>query len=372
MKRIVPIIILCIGVVAASPALCQKKKAKVLFDAGVTALEQKDYSKALQSFQDAYSLSPHWAVLAHIGTCYARLDQPEKAIQSFQTYLEEGGKQIPPDERKTAEEMIVQQKRKLGTLVLSVGKDGVEALIDGESIGKSPFNDIVLSPGLHEIAVIFGPSDIVKRKIDLLSGQEFILRIEQEKHVSTAPETTLVQESESKPKKSETKTSQMEETNPVFSAPPSSSEKVKGSAVPFGLSLGLTIADLIATGVSWGLFSYYNSSAKNYKNDLDLQVEIYGWDFTWEETCSQIKVSTKSEEYYCNTELNRRDFVKKADTWKIVGIATSAALGVTLTTTLIFGLNRHWFGGSKNNEAALSFIPFVSPKENGFVLSLSF
>lgn len=373
MKRIVPVVILCLGVAVASPALCQKKKAKALFDSGVAALEQKNYAKALQTFQEAYQVSPHWAVLAHIGTCYMKMDQPSKAIEAFDKYLKEGGTKIPPDERKTAEEMILQQKRKLGVLVLSVGKDGVEALVDGNSIGKSPFEEVVLNPGNHEIAVIFGDKDIVKRDINLMAGQEFLLRIEQETHVSTAPPAPTAEIEERKEEESES-ASPESEMLPVFSPPPPESGK-KGSPVPFAVALGVTITDAIATGISWGFFTYYTASANNYQNTLNgMSVDARFSDFTWDETCAvpYQEVATKEEEYFCNTEANRRDFVLRADTWMIVGIATSSVLVVSTTLTIVFGLNRHWFGGSKGDSAAVSIAPLLGPKENGLMLNVRF
>ena len=372
MKRIVPVMMLCLGVAVASPAFGQKKKAKALFDAGVTALEQKNYEKALSSFQDAYEVSPHWAVLAHIGTCYAKLNRPEKAIEAFEKYLADGGDKIPPDERKTAEQLISQQKRKLGVLVLSVGKEGVEALVDGASIGKSPFEEVVLPPGQHEVAVVFGENDVVRRNIDVVAGQEFLLRIEQETHVSNAPpEAAFTEETRER----EGVSSMQEESDalPMFSPPPAAAE-VKGSPVPFAVMLGITLADAVAVGVSWGFFTYYTASANNYQTTLDgMSAADSRWsDYTWEDTCSQSVLLTDEEVYYCNTEINRRDFLNKADTWKIVGIATSATLVVTATVAIIFGVNRHWFGGSKGETAALSVSPMLGPEQNGLMLNLQF
>lgn len=370
MKNIVPILMLCIGVAVACPALGQKKKAKVLFDEGVAALEQKKYGEALLAFEEAYEISPHWAVLAHIGTCYARLDRPVKAVKNFEKYLADGGNKITPDERKTAENMIAQQKQKLGVLVLSVGKEGVEALVDGETLGKSPFEEILLSPGSHEVAVIFDTRDIVKRDIDLAGGEVFVLRVEQETHVSTVPPPVVVptppveKKIEPVPEK--------EEAAPVFNPPPAEAE-VEGSLVPFGVLLGITIADAIATGISWGFFTYYRGSANNYKSTLDgLRDEPNFSDFTWDDTCSQQSLSLDTEVYFCKIESERRDFMDKSDKWMVAGIAASATLAVTGTLTVLFGVNRHWFGGSGEDSADFSFVPLLGPGENGLMLNVSF
>ena len=373
MKRIVPVVMLCLGVAVASPAFAQKKKAKSLFDAGVTALDQKNYKKALSSFQDAYEVSPHWAVLAHIGTCYTKLNRPAKAIAAFEKYLDEGGDRIPSDERKTAEELIAQQKRKLGVLVLSVGKDGIEALVDGASIGKSPFGEVFLPPGKHEIAVVFNDSDVVRRNIDMVAGQEFLLRIEQETHVSNAPAVPAVTE-ETRERDGTSSMQEESDSLPMFSPPPAAS-KVKGSPVPFAVMLGVTLADAVAVGVSWGFFTYYKSSANNYQTKLEGMAEADSsvWEgLTWEDNCSQRVLPTDQEVYFCNTESKRRDFLDKADTWKIVGIATSATFVVTATVAILFGVNRHWFGGSKAESVALSISSMLGSDQNGLMLNLQF
>ncbi len=372
MKRIVPVVVLCLGVVVASPALCQKRKAKVLFDAGVSALEKKDYSRALQSFEDAYDVSPHWAVLAHIGTCYAKLNQPLKSIEALEKYLADGGDKISPDERKIAENMIAEQKQKIGILALTVTKDGVEALVDGKPIGTSPFDEVSLTPGRHVVEVVFGENDVVKREITLTPGQEFLLAVEQETHVPEMPP-----EQPAPPPQTE---NPPQETGGEPAPPPESPQSPataaqKGSPIPFATTLGITIADGIATGISWGFFVYFTTSANNYQNTLNgMSVDQRFEDFTWAETCAPgRKLYTDEEVYYCNTESNRRDFVRNSDTWKIVGIATSSVLAVSTALTIVFGINRHWFGGSKGESGtSLSMMPLVSPTSQGLMLNVTF
>ncbi len=374
MKIFVPVFMLCLGLTVASPAFCQKKKAKVLFDAGVNALEHKDYAKALKSFQDAYEVSPHWAVLAHIGTCFVKMGQPEKAIESFEQYLEQGRDKIPPDERKNAEEMIVQEKQKIGVLVLSVAEDGIEALIDGASIGTSPYKETVLKPGTHEIVVRFAENDIVKRDIEISGGQELVLRVERETHVSTAPQPVPVEKPRIKP----VETQSVQEPAPV-DTPPAVEDKVKkkGSPVPFGIALGVTIADAAAVAVSWALYGYNKQSASNYGLTLDTLAggDSTFSDYSWDQ-CIEGQIYFESLRYYCNTESARRDFDRKTDIWKIVGIATSSVLGVTIPLTIVFGVNRHWFGGSKGDDAesvaSFSFVPVLGPDQNGIAMGVSF
>ena len=368
-------ILLVFSMTLATPALCQKERAKELFDKGVTALERKNFKNALSAFEEAYEISPHWAVLAHIGTCYANLNKPLKAIAALNQYLEDGGNKIPDNERETAMEIIQYQRRKIGVLLLSVEKRGVEALVDGESIGMSPFDEKPLLPGSHEVAVVFGKGDVVRRNFNIEAGQEYLLRIEQEQHMATAPVPPTVRTVEEMPK-SEQEAREQAMSDPGFSAPPEESEgsKVVGSLIPFWIALGLTGASVATAAVGWGLFAHYKLSEGNYDDYLKTiqKVNTRFKDFTWEETCKKEKEDdlTDASAHYCNAELNRRDYAKRADQWFIVGIAGSAAAVVSGALSIIFYVNRDWFGDS--DEIAFNVAPVLNRSTSGLSLTLQF
>ncbi len=154
----IPILTVLI-VALALPSLSiadNKTKARRLFDRGVVALEEHNYKVALNSFKAAYEASPHWAVLAHIGTCYAKLNRPVDAIRAFELFLETGGPDIPEEERSSAQKLLDEQRKKVGRLILLVDPAGTEVKIDGESVGTSPFDPILIKTGPHHIIAIRG------------------------------------------------------------------------------------------------------------------------------------------------------------------------------------------------------------------------
>ena len=372
-KNAVVFILLSLAITLSSPAFCQKKRAKELFDEGVSALEKRNFKKALDTFEEAYEISPHWAVLAHIGTCHANLNQPIKAIEALNQYLEDGGNNIPEDEIATAKEIIKNQRKKVGVLILSVKDEGVEALVDGESIGNSPFKEKLLLPGTHEVAVVFAENDIVRRNFEISAGQEYLLRIEQEQHLSTAPPPppTLTQPEPTPSPEEEEKETPL----PTFSAPPMQEEMGKSNLTPFYIALGFTVASAAVAGVGWGFYTHYKLSESNYADYLATikSVDSRFEDYTWEDTCQTIKQTEKTAVHYCNTELTRRDFADSADTWFIVGIAGSGSLLVSGTLTIVFYTLRYRLGRNKERSPmAVNVFPHISSESSGLHLSVNF
>jgi hypothetical protein len=161
---------------AAAPAHAQKAKAKKLFDQGVAAMDEYDYKAALSSFTEAYKAAPHWAVLAHIGNCHAKLNQPVESIKAYEQYLKEGGEDIPADQRDSARKALEEQKRKVGTLILLVKPSNAKVNIDGEVIGSPPFEEISLKAGPHHILVIRDGVE-EERDISIYSGKELTVKM---------------------------------------------------------------------------------------------------------------------------------------------------------------------------------------------------
>jgi hypothetical protein len=299
------------------------------------------------------------------------LGQPIKAIDALERYLEEGGTQIPANEKETATTMIQEEKKKVGVLVLKVERDGVEAKVDGEVIGTSPFDEMMLMPGPHQVAVRFGEHDIVTRSIELEGGEELLLRIQEEKHAAApaAPVSEAEEETEEEPSR--------------YGYPPDEEEDEEvdegdgeGSLVPFYISAVVAGVGLVGGGIGFGFFLHYNASEKNYAKyiaDLQANQEEFA-DFTWEETCSSQTVDSEPAEHYCNKEINRRDFEKRKGQWLIIGAVGAGVFGLALVPTILFAVNRHWFAddGEDENVAGLSLTPVIGPDQRGLMLNLSF
>jgi len=160
----------------AAPADAQKAKAKKEFDKGVSSMDAHDYKEALDHFQAAYEAAPHWAVLAHIGNCHAKLNDPVKSIKAYEQYLKDGGDEIDDEQRAAARQNLEEQRKKVGVLQLLVKPKESEVTIDGEKLGNPPFEEILLKAGPHHILVVRNDEE-VEQDFTVEAGKEKIMKI---------------------------------------------------------------------------------------------------------------------------------------------------------------------------------------------------
>jgi tetratricopeptide (TPR) repeat protein len=97
-----------------------------------THLNLLEYQEALDAYKEAYKLSRDPELLFHIGQCYDQLKQPERALNSYETYLT-----LAPDgPLRAAVESLVSQRRaalqgsSLGTSIKETPNSNASLLID--------------------------------------------------------------------------------------------------------------------------------------------------------------------------------------------------------------------------------------------------
>jgi len=390
---------LCLGLLLTGQVAAQDKRqvAKRFFDKAVASLEKNNYREALDLFEKAYTTSPHWMVLAHIGTCQAKLGEPAKAIAALERYLSEGGGLIPSEERQRATDLLESQRQKVGVLHLIVSPKGSEALIDGESVGKAPFAPILLRSGSHKISVIL-ENKTEERSVNITAGQEQTVRIPSEQIIirpvapvtpppatidynKTAPPTASSEELEAEPRWS--KEDRVEQTENQGAK----QEMPNGPSAPFYAMIGLMAAGVVTGGVGWGFFGYYYASEQNYHNELDraLQRPPYsdaidsGRTFTWKDTCNSghatgdtVPVNDPLDEYYCNTEKSRRDYAKGVNTAMIPAIVGTGVTVLAAGMAILFYFNPQWFDKKDANSPQVSLLPIATGSHAGLLLTGSF
>jgi len=73
---------------------------------GIELANQGRFQAALDEFEAAYALSPHFAVLYNIGQARIALGQPREAREALSRYLREGAAEVPPARRQQVQEQI--------------------------------------------------------------------------------------------------------------------------------------------------------------------------------------------------------------------------------------------------------------------------
>lgn len=125
-------------------------EAAAAFDQGTQYFAGEQYALALESFQTAYRLRAHPAILLNVAACFDRLGQAPQAVAEYLRYRRLRGSGIEPERRRFVEESL----RRLGPQVafVWVRPPGPGALVrlDGSpvEIGEDP---LVLPPGHHRV-----------------------------------------------------------------------------------------------------------------------------------------------------------------------------------------------------------------------------
>lgn len=127
--------------------------AKKHFQAGVDFLTDPDgarYEEALREFRAAYADSPSWKILGNLGLSALKLERNGEALDAYERYLKEGGKDIEAAERAQIEKDLRLLRSSSTPLTLSAqGVSGDVELIDQrpKPNGTSALNTYTVAAG---------------------------------------------------------------------------------------------------------------------------------------------------------------------------------------------------------------------------------
>lgn len=163
--------LLCVFLLAAAPAAAQEvqitDEARQHFKAGVNFMQDPDgarYEEAYREFKAAYAASPSWKILGNLGITSMKLERDGEAIDAMERYLNEGGDELPPEER-------AQFERDLSTLRASVVKVRLTSVPPGATVtdervpvqGSNVINRYTLTDGELAIGIRSGHHRMVAR-----------------------------------------------------------------------------------------------------------------------------------------------------------------------------------------------------------------
>jgi PEGA domain/Tetratricopeptide repeat len=126
--------------------------ARKHFNRGLGQAERGDFARALQEFEAAYALKPHYSALYNIGQAHAALAQPVEAIRAFERYLDEAGNRVSYVRRQQVRELVVRNRAKLGEVRLLGVTETTRVWLDGTEIDRSALSEpLLLLPGRHTV-----------------------------------------------------------------------------------------------------------------------------------------------------------------------------------------------------------------------------
>ena len=150
----------------------QENPAKDHFYKGLGLYQAKKYKEALDAFEEAYRIHPHWKLRYNIAMCHYMLKHNAQAANQISAFLEEGGDEVPLDQVNHAGHILEELEDKVGILRVwgKLGKSVV--IVDGRVLEDiEPGKAVFLEPGLHSVSIVLGKNALVEEEIDMEAGK---------------------------------------------------------------------------------------------------------------------------------------------------------------------------------------------------------
>lgn len=138
---------------AAAAETNPQAEARRHHERGLGSLKNKAFGEAIAELNQAYDLGHEFVVLYDIAQAYVGMEQPVFAVKAFKRYLDEAGKRILPERRKSIEALIAEQQRRIATVTVRATIAGTVIRVDGIEVGKAPLAaPIELGAGPHNVS----------------------------------------------------------------------------------------------------------------------------------------------------------------------------------------------------------------------------
>jgi hypothetical protein len=316
--------VLAAVMVISSMAMGDEKmaRAKAAHQQGVEFFMAGKYEEASLAFREAKKMRPTWKLDYNIGQCEAASKRYGMALEAFESYLVEGGDEVPDDRREYVSAEIRRIQPLVGVLEVEA-PDGVNVVIDGVvRVVMPPDGPLRVAAGRHLIILKDGDHELLSKSVNVAGGMATKVEYSALAGAPTADETA-----------------------PATDEPqPAVAEEGDGDISPLktvgwiGVGLGAAVA--IGGVITGGMAMGKNNDLANKCPDR--------------ENCS--------DEY--------EDYPEQADSLALVTdilIPTGAVLLATGVVLLIVGAKR----GSSDEEderADISLAPLAGPGNAGFAI----
>lgn len=139
------------GAAPASASPANVDLIKKHYAAGRAAADAKNWAKAAEEFGKAYALNPLPQIAGNLAEAELHLGRHRDAAEHAEKFLREDKGALTED-KAAARQWLTDAKKKVVTLKITVEDPGVEVLIDGKSIGKTPLPpEVYVDPGKHTV-----------------------------------------------------------------------------------------------------------------------------------------------------------------------------------------------------------------------------
>ena len=175
-------------------------RARDLYQQGIEHFQGGRYAEAAGAFREAHRLRPSWKIHYNIGQSEAAARRYGLAIEAFESYLAQGGDDVPPDRRDEVLKELQRMRLLVGMLDIK-GPKGSIVIVDGVERARLPLGGkirIVAGVG-HAVIVNSKNGDELLERPSLRVGGGEVVVLEVEEKVPVAAAAPVVKEPEPEP-----------------------------------------------------------------------------------------------------------------------------------------------------------------------------
>lgn len=165
---------------AAPPASAQdappagdvtKDATTMLYNAGIDAAKAGQWEKAYESFLAAFKIKQHPQIAVNLGRAAVKTGRPREAAEYLTFFLRETKEQVGNQDRAAIQQLLLEAKAKIGTLIVKVNKPGADVVVDGKVVGQAPLrDDVFVEPGKHTVEARLGKEQAEAVTVELGAG----------------------------------------------------------------------------------------------------------------------------------------------------------------------------------------------------------
>jgi archaellum component FlaG (FlaF/FlaG flagellin family) len=152
------------------------ERARKLLTEGARLHDEGKFSEAYVALVAAWAIKQNPSLAKNLADCEVAIGKHRDAAEHLRYIVK--SPDAKPDEQRRAQAELDDTLKKIGNLRLSVSIDNAEVLLDGVSLGKSPFKETVfVTAGKHTFEARRDRYDPDKQEIEIPPGASQMVRL---------------------------------------------------------------------------------------------------------------------------------------------------------------------------------------------------
>ena len=164
---------------AAEPSAEQLAEARTRFHRGLELYDEGDLDAALVELTRAYELSPSYKLLFNIAQVRLQKADYVGALDTFERYLTEGGRQVKAARRRKVEAELAKLRSRVAEVTVTGRTDGAELLVDDVPEGTTPLSaPIRVNAGRRKLTLSKPGRAPITRYVEVAGAEQVSIELE--------------------------------------------------------------------------------------------------------------------------------------------------------------------------------------------------